>query len=92
MNEFIIDWDTFKSRFLKENVVFVIEEDSEFCFYTYVGPIIIKSSLVKPEDSTDLMLLKDEFSLRDNLVWAFYPAKEETYEYPQIDEGIYDEY
>lgn len=86
MNEVIVDWETFKQRFLKELLVFVIEEDDKFCFYTYAGPFIVKSELIKPDDSVDLMLLRDEFYFRDNIVRAKYEEKEVE------DEDLYDEY
>ena len=57
-----ISWTDFQMRFLKtSDFVFVLERETEWVFYTYTGPIIVKSTVLKQEDSDNNSAFVDRY-------------------------------
>jgi len=79
-----VEWDTFKVKFLPENIVFVDEKDSEWCFYTFIGPLHIRSKVAKPDTLEDTLFFEQTFFYgRENLVKGYIESEELEDEYPQ---------
>ena len=66
----VVDWNTFKQRFMAEKLVFVHEDDLFWHFYSSAeNGFIVKTSLQKPLDPTEtLMFIEQNFAGYMNLV------------------------
>lgn len=64
-----VSWQDFQMRYLKQaKQVFVLEEEDKWIFYSYEGPIIIKTSADKSEDSARNMAFIDRIISNPGLV------------------------
>jgi hypothetical protein len=49
-----VNWKDFRIRFVKDaKPIFVVEDDYSWTMYSYIGPIIFKSQVAKPEERAE---------------------------------------